>query len=132
MLSLLLSKESQPGKPFVLLQNLKATFQPMGVKRSPLAANKKQETLCCSGCERPLKLFQPFAFVVLLSSPCLPLFLFPSPERAAQEARLTSLAVAAHVSRTTHRENEFIRTQWQVAHCSAVHLATAIFLTAVQ
>lgn len=131
MLSLLLSKKSQPGKPFVLLQNLKATFQPMGVKRSPLAANKKQETLCCSGCECPLKLFQPFAFVVLLSSPCLPLFLFPSPERAAQEACLTSLAVAAHVSRT-HRENEFIPTQWQVAHCSAVRLATAIFLTAVQ
>lgn len=93
MLSLLLCKKSQPGDPFVALLNLKATFQPMGAKGSLLAANKKQETLCSSGCECPLKLFQPFAFVVLLSSQCLPLFLFPGPERAAQEARLTSLGV---------------------------------------
>lgn len=41
ILSLLLCKTSQPDKPFVLLQNLRASFQPMGGKGSPLAANKK-------------------------------------------------------------------------------------------
>lgn len=74
MVSLLVFKTSQPGKLFVLLQNLKVIFQPMGGKRTPLAAYKKR----WKHYERPQKLFQPSTFVVLLSSLCLLLFLFPN------------------------------------------------------
>lgn len=113
--------------------DLKAPFEPMRANRKPEEQPiKRQETQCCSACGCPLKLFQPFAFVVLLSSPRLLLFLLPCPEQAAQEARRTSLAVDAHVSRTARRQNEFTPTQWQVVGFIAARLATAIFLTAVQ
>ena len=110
MLSLLLFKTSQPSKPFVLLQNLKAIFQPMGGKGSPLAANKKkQETQCCSGCELPHKLFQPSAFVVLLSFPCLLLlFLFlilPSIKKGCTGTWCISLMGIVSTARATAREH---------------------------
>lgn len=116
-------------KLFVPLWNLKATFEPMGGNRKPEEQPlNRQETQCFSACRCPLKLFQPFAFVVLLSSPRLLLFLFPCPEQAAQEAQRTSLAVDAHVSRTARRQNKFTPTRWQVVGFIAARLATAIFL----
>lgn len=115
------------------LWNLKAMVEPMRGNRKPEEQPiNRQETQCCSACGCSLKLFQLFAFVVLLSSPRLLLFLFPCPEQAAQEARRTSLAVDAHVSKTARRQNEFTPTQWQVVGFIAARLATAIILTAVQ
>lgn len=126
-------KNKKMNKLFVQLWNQKATFEGMGGKRKPEEQPiNRQEAQCCSACGCALKLFQPFAFVVLLSSPRFLLFLFSCPEKAAQEARRTSLAVDAHVSRTARRLNEFALSQWQVVGSIAARLATAIFLTAVQ
>lgn len=133
MLSLLLCKKSQPGDPFVVLLNLKATFQPMGAKGSLLAANKKQETLCCSACELSSEAISALCLccaAVLPMSPALPL---SRPWTGGTGSSLHIVrGAAAHVCRTPSRENKFIPAQWQVARCIAVRLATTIFLTAVQ
>lgn len=120
-LSLLHSKRSQAGKPFILLQNLKATFQPMGVKRSTLAANKKsrKHSVVLAVNDR-WSYFSP-----------LPL-LYCCPPHVSCSSSFPALNKLHIVCRTTHWENEFIPTRKQVVHGIAVCLATAIVLTAVQ
>lgn len=73
MLSLLLFKISQPGKPFVLLQNLKARFQPKGGRGSPLAASNKAGNTMLFWLWTSSEAIS----ALCLSSPCLLLFLFP-------------------------------------------------------
>lgn len=85
-----------------LLLNCKTQKLPLtnGTLASPWAANKKPENTC-SDCERPLKLFQPIAFVVLPSSTCLLLFLFPGP--TGSSCRVVSSCCTRSQNNTTER-----------------------------
>lgn len=81
-----------------------------------------------------VKLFRPFAFVVLLSSRCLPLFLFAGPQNGRRRKLASpSLGESLHTFAEHHAEkiNSYqLSGRWLAA--TAVRLATAIFLTAVQ
>lgn len=90
--------------PLLSCWTWKLPFNQWGLKEASWQPIKSRKHYVVLPVNCPLKLFQPFASVVLLSSQCLPLFLFPGPERAAQEARFTSLGELLHTFAEHHAE----------------------------
>lgn len=131
MLSLLLFETSPPRKLFVLLQNQKASSEPMGGNGSPLAANKKAGNTMLFRLRTSPEAISAFCLCcasALHMSLSLPLSR-PAPtlhKHAVQEL----IAIQHFLCHWLQRE--LVASQRQVVPCVAVCVATPISVPAVQ
>ena len=115
------SRQVNQANSLFSCETWKLAFNQWELKGAPRQPIKEQETLCCSGCELPLKLFQPSLCCCCIC--CCPRRV--SCSSSSPGTFCTSLIVSqkcqtARALAEEHTEEINSPTQWQVVHCIAV------------